>query len=59
VGGSGYGADTAEIWDPRDWSIRWGPTLSEAREGHTATALDDGRILVVGGGTSAELWHPR
>jgi hypothetical protein len=59
VGGSGYGAETAEAWDPRDWSIRWGPTLSEAREGHTATALDDGRILVVGGATSADLWHPR
>ena len=59
--------DSAEIWDPA--SETFGPTGSPAvtRMRHTATALPDGRVLVVGGweychaGTvraSAEVWEP-
>ena len=56
---------TAELWDPRKHSFTPAGSLLEARGHHTATLLDDGRILVVGGGDgpdaptrSAELWDP-
>jgi WD40 repeat protein len=59
--------DSAEVWDPA--TETFGPTGSPAvtRMRHTATALPDGRVLVVGGweyaneGTvraSAEVWEP-
>jgi hypothetical protein len=62
---------TTEWFDPgsRTWSP--GPPLNQARYGHTATALQGGQILVVGGSdqqsfgnsvtsmTSAELFDPR
>ena len=41
---------------------RWVPTgqMTEGREGHSATLLDDGTVLVAGGGSgTAELYDPR
>jgi hypothetical protein len=57
---------TAEIWDPVTASFSpAGSPLVEARRGHTATLLPDGRVLVVGGANdgedamaSAEMWEP-
>jgi hypothetical protein len=39
----------AEVFDPRTRSFAAGPALAQARVGHTATGLADGRVLVVGG----------
>jgi N-acetylneuraminic acid mutarotase len=57
---------SAELYDPRTGS--WTPTgsLTQARIGHTATLLADGRVLVAGGDgdgdwgllASAELYDP-
>jgi hypothetical protein len=55
---------SAELYNPATGT--WTPTgsLNDAREGHTATPLDDGRVLVAGGlGSngplaSAELYDP-
>jgi hypothetical protein len=59
---------TTETWDPATGSFTASGDLSEGRGGHTATLLDDGRVLLVGGGygvlgdgrvtTSAETWDP-
>lgn len=69
-GGSGVLGDgrvtaSAEIWDPASGSATAAGALAQARTLHTATRLDDGRVLVVGGfadgGTirsSAEVWDP-
>jgi hypothetical protein len=54
----------AELYDPK--TATWGPTwnLAEARDGHTATLLADGEVLVAGGFRpdrsldSAELYAP-
>ena len=54
---SGFGADTAatgcdadaETWDPATGAFRPAGQLAQARWGHTATLLRDGRVLVVGG----------
>lgn len=59
----------AEVWDPMPASFGpAGSPLVEARRGHTATLLPDGRVLVIGGDTdssgkytihaSAEIWDP-
>jgi hypothetical protein len=32
--------------------------MTTARTGHTATVLQNGQVLVAGGGSSAELYHP-
>jgi hypothetical protein len=59
---------STELWDPSTIGFEPGPDLLEARAGHTATLLSDGRVLIVGGFTtaglaldalaSAELWEP-
>ena len=53
---------SAEVWDPETGVFEPAGTLIAAREGHTATLLPDGRVLIVGGadamGTSAEIWDP-
>jgi len=57
---------SAEVWDPATASFVPAGSLAEARAGHTATALPDGRVLVVGGGVRdgmvllapAEVWVP-
>ncbi len=52
---------SAELWDPASRDFSPAGSLIEARRGHTATLLPDGRVLVVGGesySASAELWDP-
>ena len=61
LGQEGTTFDTAEVWDPD--SNSWSPagTLSVGRAGHTATLLNDGRILVTGSKgkvTTAEIYDP-
>lgn len=55
-----------EIWDPTTGEFSTAGDLLEARSGHVAVLLQDGRVLVAGGGadeddatpTSAEIWDP-
>jgi len=64
----GAGTDAiavAEMWDPITGSFVPAGSIAEARYGHTATLLPDGRVLVVGGYgedatwlDSAEVWDP-
>lgn len=59
---------SCELWDPVTQAFRPTGSLAEARVGHTATLLPDGRVLVVGGASStedgdyfpetAEIWEP-
>ncbi len=65
-GGTPQGGQS-EIYDPATRTFAPGPPLGQARAGHTATALADGRVLVVGGYpdegrpplASAEIFDPR
>ncbi len=72
-GVSGDGEDSVilastESFDPATGAFSPGGSLIEARKGHTATLLPDGRVLAIGGGSysgeepvtlaSAELWDP-
>jgi hypothetical protein len=65
VGGVSQGANStaiyltsAELYQRR--LNRWSPvaSMSEIHVGETATRLDDGRILVLGGSGGAELYDP-
>jgi hypothetical protein len=47
-GGTPAGGRT-EIYDPRRRRFEPGPAMVTGRAGHTATALEDGRVLIVGG----------
>jgi hypothetical protein len=47
----------AEIYNPATGSFGPGPTMHQARSGHTATLLPDGSVLFVGAGTSAEIYQ--
>jgi len=56
---------TAELYDPATGTFSPTGSMSTIRDDHTATLLQDGRVLVVGGGgegyasqTSAELYDP-
>ena len=51
---------TTEIFDPTSGTFTPGPDMSVARFNHSAVALDDGRILVLGGNqlSSAEIYDP-
>jgi len=58
-------AVVAEVWDPQTATFEPAGSLAQLREGHTATLLPDGRVLVVGGSgwdggdlASAEVWDP-
>ena len=54
VGGvGGAPLDSVEIYDPATDEWKEGPTLPGARYWHTATLLNDGRVLVVGGAESS------
>jgi hypothetical protein len=57
---------SAEIYDPNSGSFRAVGSMSQAREGHTATLLRDGRVLIAGGSSNgitttstAEVYNPR
>jgi hypothetical protein len=57
--------DTAEIYDPATGTFRQTGKMTTFRDHHTATLLDDGRVLVTGGGgeayassTSADVFDP-
>ncbi len=56
---------SAELFDPKTNSWKPAGRLADARNGHTATLLDDGRVLIVGGAreqrqhlASVELFDP-
>lgn len=51
---------TTEIFDPVSGTFAPGPDMSVARFNHSAIALDDGRVLVLGGNhlSSAEVFDP-
>jgi N-acetylneuraminic acid mutarotase len=57
-GGNLYAAASAEIYDPTSGSWISAGLLHEARAGHSATLLRDGNVLVVGGSTRGDSFHP-
>ena len=63
ISGEIAGVPTAEIWDPTTSSFGPAGRLITPRDGHTATLLPDGGVLVIGGWgervTSVEAWDPQ
>jgi hypothetical protein len=63
-GTSELGPAGAELYDPAAATWVGAPSTIDARSGHLATILADGRVLVAGGSnstgplTSAELYDP-
>jgi N-acetylneuraminic acid mutarotase len=45
-----------ELFDPATHLLTQAASLQTARDGHTATLLEDGRVLVVGGYNLAQRW---
>jgi hypothetical protein len=60
AGGSGGGAPlaSAELYDPRTKSWSATTNMNEGRFYHTATRLEDGKVLVAGPAADAELYDP-
>ena len=62
--GGGQVVAKAELWDPTTETFTPTGSMVQARSGHNAWLLADGRVLIVGGWTdespvgSAELWDP-
>lgn len=63
---SSSGLDSTEIYDPTADAFSPGPQMTAARGNATATILDDGRVLIVGGTdaqgsalSSAEIFTPK
>ena len=61
MGAEGPFLETAEMYDPAtgEWSATG--SMAEGRAVHTATLLDDGTVLVIGGGSTlatAEIYDP-
>jgi galactose oxidase-like protein/Kelch motif protein len=51
-GGIQEALDTVELYDPSTGQFTLFGTMTEARQNHTATMLNDGRILIAGGVSS-------
>lgn len=50
---------SADIYDPERGRVVWSGTMLHPHAGHTTTLLDDGRVLIAGGGVPyAELFDP-
>src|SRR5712692_9145992 len=64
LGWSNAATSGAELYDPVADKFSVTGTMVENREGHTATLLPDGTVLIAGGGinsfgtASAEIYHP-
>jgi hypothetical protein len=58
VNGSCPMLSSAELYNPATGAWTATGSMNTARTGHTATVLQNGQVLVAGGGSSAELYHP-